>query len=210
MDEKAQDLLDRLAISTETVFGYAYAGLLTTAMIAIVHPAWARDRIEDLGTVLSLVSIITVGSGVFVICHRVLGPLVLYRTTHWIHERFREGSTKGYLRGRRVNPRYLDAAYDSLKERFLPRYVGTISHAHGEIQFLYVTAVAALIGSILLAADDRSDWWTCLLVSLGAFLVAMITDIKQHELETVFLQAHEKEVDAFLAENGFRDPHSTT
>src|SRR6266545_5365827 len=121
-----KDLLDALGVTSERIFGYIYAGIITTITAWLINPTPIEHLLNAAGAIVAVLLVIAVGSGVFGIYFRVLGSLILFPLTHWLHrglDRLRAKtqldtvtSTIGYLR--RLGVRKPEAAYLAIKDGF--------------------------------------------------------------------------------------------
>ncbi len=218
-----KDLLDALGVTSERIFGYIYAGIITTITAWLINPTPIEHLLNAAGAIVAVLLVIAVGSGVFGIYFRVLGSLILFPLTHWLHrglDRLRAKtqldtvtSTIGYLR--RLGVRKPEAAYLAIKDGFTPvRSKGPLGldatatdvrffHAHGEGHFLYLTTIVTLFAGVFVNSFRSTPALPWFVASAASYVGAVIGDIRLHSEETAQMRGSEKELRVFLHEHRF-------
>src|SRR6266545_643209 len=169
-----KDLLDALGVTSERIFGYIYAGIITTITAWLINPTPIEHLLNAAGAIVAVLLVIAVGSGVFGIYFRVLGSLILFPLTHWLH-------------------RGLDATATDV--RFF--------HAHGEGHFLYLTTIVTLFAGVFVNSFRSTPALPWFVASAASYVGAVIGDIRLHSEETAQMRGSEKELRVFLHEHRF-------
>jgi len=141
-------LLDRLAITAEQAFGYAYSGFLPLFLAYLIEPEALKKFIENVGSTLVIVIGLTLGMVIYVLYFKVFGELILYPLQHIIHSlsdkiRGKNGcdvtSTVYYLEHLGVPMGYRRSAYQLIKAEFFKEDLRRRIHLeHGELHVLYI------------------------------------------------------------------------
>lgn len=218
-----KDLLDALGVTSERIFGYIYAGIITTFIAWLIYPTPIEHLLSAAGAIVAVLLVVAVGSGVFGIYFRVLGSLILFPLTHWLHRGFDRllartkvdtvTSTIGYLR--RLGVRKPEAAYLAVKDTFAPvRSTGPLGldatandvrffHAHGEVHFLYLTTVVTFFAGVFITFFRSTPGLPWFVASVVSYIGAVVADIRLHSEETAQMRDSEEELRDFLRERRF-------
>jgi hypothetical protein len=213
MDEK-NSILQTLGVTPEQIIGYAYAGLLAAACLAIVDSQSIKSFIDSLGALLSTLIFLGLGIGIYTFYFLVLGEFILYPFQHFFHTlmdkiRNKTGaqhtSTIAFIGYFGVPVGYRRAAYEAIKSNFYDvEERRRIQLAHGELHVLYLTAVELSITAMYLKFILGNSNVQFIIMAVIAYLGAFIGDTRQHSLEAYKLRAYGQEkVKAFLSEIGY-------
>jgi len=215
--------LDAVGVTSERLFGYIYAGTLTLLSAWLIDAAPIEHRLRAAGSLVGLIILLGVGSGVFGVYYRIFGSLILFPLTHWLHrawDRVRGKTTLATTTSTMAYLRYLgvtnpEAAYLAIKDSFAPARstfpvgVGATAtetrffHAHGEVHFLYLTTVITCVAVVFVSAFRGTSSTPWFIASAVAYLGALIADIRLHSAETVQMRSSEAALREFLAEHGY-------
>jgi hypothetical protein len=182
------------------LFPYGYSGILLVVILSLIKPGLVRCIIDRVDSVTVLLGIFFMGAFIFGIYRYLIGELLLYPLTHYMHnfdDRLRKRDSTNpvqYLRDRGVSS-YREAreAYTVIRrELFKKEDRERLDLAHSEIHILYITAVEFAVTCLYLWLKEfPSPPIAHLLVAsmplliplLVAILAAMLADIQQHKIE---------------------------
>lgn len=207
------EIVKRLSVTPEQLIGYAYGGLLSVLISAIIQPTFVESLVKSLGGILVTLVALAIGVGIYVLYFKVIGEFILYLFQHGVHfvfdwmrrtPREKRTSSTSYLGYLGVRWGLRRAAYEEIKASFYDiKTCRRIQVAHGELHVLYLTAVETLFAAGYLAAKggDYTPWfWVTGIV----YLAALIADTRQHFIEASMLRAQdETEVKNFLTKGGY-------
>jgi hypothetical protein len=209
-------LLDTMGVTTERLFGYVYAGVLSFGSAWLVQPKPIEDLMQAVGPIVSLVLLITVGSAVFAFYMRVIGGVLLFPITHKLHELIDRARGRVGVRSVTSSITFLrligvsdpEAAYVEVKDCFDPAGhtspTETRFHfAHGEVNFFYLLAIVTSMTGLVALLQDLGPTLPWFIVAALSYLLAIIADIRVHAFATVQMRNGSAELKEFLKARNF-------
>jgi hypothetical protein len=211
-----KSLLDAMGVTAERLFGYVYAGVATFVAAWLMQPDPVQKLAQAVGSLVSLVLLVTVGGVVFAVYFRIIGGMLLFPLTHRLHQgldrvcgrREITSVTSSIFFLELVGVRDPEAAYIEVKDSFAPQSesaqfassaTGTRFHfAHCEVNFFYLTAIVSCGSGIIVSSLDFGLGLPWFAVATCSYLLAVVADIRVHTFETTQMRNALGELESFL------------
>lgn len=155
--------MDRLGL--RELLRYGYAGFLCVLVAALVNGEATGTLVRNLGDVLSPLTALAVGTGVYLVFRTLVGDLFLWRLINWLHTKVEDLFKRTPTR---CKVRYLEcelrvrrgqglAAYALVRDRLLAEVARERFHIqHSEGYLLFLTAFVCGLASLLAFAGVPS------------------------------------------------------
>jgi hypothetical protein len=158
--------MDKLGI--RELLRYGYAGVLCVLVAALLNPDKTSQIVTSLGSVLSPLAALVVGTVTYLVFKAIIGDFFLWDLIHWFHSRRQSPAASRsspckvrYLEQEyQVPPRHGAAAYALVRDQLLKEHVRErfhVQHSEGYLLFLtaFVCGVAAPLAQFGIAGSAR-------------------------------------------------------
>jgi uncharacterized membrane protein len=210
-------VLEKLGLGLNEALRYAFGGLLAWFFAAYLEPEKTEKMAKALGEVLSPLVAVSLGAAIYVTFRHAIGELVLFPFCHFLHKvwdtvRRRRGMAStaptAYLAAFGVRFGLRRTTYTLLRHSplFTEKEASRYDLAHAELSILYLAALETIGAGVYEKVSAVSGGANLLKCGGLILLVALLADIKQHQIECDVVRLKgEDAIREFLKKLGFKE-----
>jgi len=195
---------------------YGYPGFLLVAIAAYFDHHKVHEMVSAAGTVVAPLVVFAIGACIYVLHRYVLGELIIYPGTHFIHwlldcrsDKQKRTSVTGYLGSLKVEFGQRRSAYTDIRRGlFSDKQRERLDLDHTDAHIVWLTAVEFAGTAIYLLITNGHDigpkWFFCV-ATIPLVISGIMMDIRQNRKEYQLLNTDtmQSKVIEFLKKKGY-------